>query len=181
MLIHCSKKLAAKLPSVSPGPVPDNSPLGAWHGHLFTIDRRQCVVFCHDATRFVLFMHGMTKKEFANIDCWFLDLFANTMLKLGYPQETLEKGVALLGNPRFDAVTDRSVQGTINQLRFEIECFAMDVANVMDLPPYSLSARLCHRPTWVKGMKKSDCLWPDTAMRDLIEKTAPGPYLSVVQ
>ena len=51
MIIHCSEKLAAKLNGVSPIPLPETSPPGSWHGHLFTLDRRQCVMFCHDANR----------------------------------------------------------------------------------------------------------------------------------
>jgi hypothetical protein len=49
MIFHCSKKLATKLPDVSSVPLEETSPLGSWHGHLFSMDRRQCVMFCHDA------------------------------------------------------------------------------------------------------------------------------------
>ena len=40
MIIHCSQKLAARLAGVSPTPLEEASPLGSWHGHLFTLDRR---------------------------------------------------------------------------------------------------------------------------------------------
>jgi len=48
MILHCSQKLAAKLTGVSPTPLEETGPLGSWHGHLFTLDRRQCVMFVHD-------------------------------------------------------------------------------------------------------------------------------------
>jgi hypothetical protein len=35
MIIHCSQKLAAKLPDVSPTSLAETGPLGGWHGHLF--------------------------------------------------------------------------------------------------------------------------------------------------
>jgi len=38
MIIHCSQKLAAKLPGVSSVPLDETSPLGSWHGHLLTLD-----------------------------------------------------------------------------------------------------------------------------------------------
>jgi len=48
-------------------------------------------MFCHDKTRFVLFIPGLKKNDFDNLDFWFKDLFANTMLKLGYDPELIEK------------------------------------------------------------------------------------------
>ena len=54
MIIHCSGKLAANLSGVSKTPLEETSPLGSWHGHLFTLDRRKCVMFCHDESRYCL-------------------------------------------------------------------------------------------------------------------------------
>jgi hypothetical protein len=51
MIIHCTKKLADKLPEVSAAaPLQETSPLGSWHTHVYVIDRKQCVLFCHDGT-----------------------------------------------------------------------------------------------------------------------------------
>jgi hypothetical protein len=41
MIIHCSQKLATKLSAVLPTPLEETSPLGSWHGHLFTLDGQQ--------------------------------------------------------------------------------------------------------------------------------------------
>jgi len=40
VIIHCSKKLAEKLPDVLAAPLTESSPLGSWHAHLYHIDRR---------------------------------------------------------------------------------------------------------------------------------------------
>ena len=32
--------------------------MGEWHGHVLLLDRRQCVLLCHDLTRYVLFLAG---------------------------------------------------------------------------------------------------------------------------
>jgi hypothetical protein len=63
----------------------------------------------------------------------------------------------------------------------EIEHHAADVPNVMDLPMYSLSAFMNRRPQFIKGMKGSDALWPDMAMREFIESATPTPHLRVVR
>jgi hypothetical protein len=181
MIIHCSRKLAAKLPHVSKEPLAETSVLGSWHSHVFVLDRRQCVLFCHDLTRFMLFMPGWRKEEFAALDYWFRDLFANTMLKLNYPPAIFDKGMALLTAPQFDTATERSVQASMRMVILEIEAHAADVPNVMDLPMYSLSARMNHRPQFLKGMKASEALWPDKAMREFIESATPGSHLRLVQ
>ncbi len=171
MIIHCTHKLAAKLPNVSSASLDETSPLGSWHANLYVIDRHNCVMFCHDQTRFVLFMAGLKKADFARLDYWFQDLFANTMLKLGYEPQLIEKTLGLLDPLQFDTYCDRSVQGSLRTTRaMELEALLMDVPDVLDLPIYSASATLNHRPVTTRGMKGSECLWPDKAMREWIEE-----------
>jgi hypothetical protein len=63
VIIHCTQKMAIKLPGVSATPLAETSPLGSWHAHLYTYDRRQCVLFCHDESRYCLFLPGLVKEE----------------------------------------------------------------------------------------------------------------------
>ncbi len=98
MILHCSKNLAAKLADVSPTPLEETSPLGSWHGHLFTLDRRQCVMFCHDASRYVLFQSGLRKAHFAELgDRWFRPLYLATLAGLGCSTTQLRKAELALG------------------------------------------------------------------------------------
>lgn len=169
MIVHCTQKLSAKLKKVSHEKLEENNPLGDWHANLYIIDRRQCVMFCHDKTRFTLFVPGLKKNDFANLDFWFKDLFANTMLKLGYEPELIEKALAHVDDLRFDTVCDRSVQGSMRTAKLQgLDGILMDVPDVIDLPMYSVSARLNERPVTTKGMKVSECLWPAKAMKELI-------------
>ena len=68
MIIHCTRKLAAKLPDVSAEALAETNALGSWHANLYLIDRRNCLMFCHDQTRFVLFVPGLKKQDFGNLD-----------------------------------------------------------------------------------------------------------------
>ena len=170
MIIHCTHKLAAKLLGVSSAPLGETNPLGSWHANLYVIDRHNCVMFCHDQTRFVLFMAELKKADFARLDFWFQDFFANTMLKLGYEPRLMEKALGLLDPLQFDTNCDRSVQGSMRTARtMELEGLLMDVPDVMDLPFYTTSARLNHRPVTIKGMKGHECLLPDKAMKEWVE------------
>ncbi|MCP4076290.1 MAG: hypothetical protein GY744_08910 [Gammaproteobacteria bacterium] len=168
MIIHCTKKLASKIPEVNSDTLGDSNPLGSWHANLYTIDRRNCLMFCHDRTRFILFMAGLKMANFTNLNNWFQDVFANTMLKLDYPIDLIDRTLAQLDLLQFDTVCDRSVQGTLRIARQDIDAMLYRVADVMDLPMDSTSAKLNNRPVTVKGMKTSDCLWPAEEMKKLI-------------
>jgi hypothetical protein len=165
--LHCSQKLAAKLADVSAVPLDETSPLGSWHGHLFTMDRRQCVMFCHDATRYALFMPGLRKEHFADLDAaCFRPLFLATLTALGCSAVQLRKVELALGPLRFDTAIDRSVQGSLRVAKQDAEAWVYRVPNVMELDAFALSCKLNERPVTVYGK----LLWPDRAMREAVER-----------
>jgi Domain of unknown function (DUF6933) len=118
MILHCSQRLAAKLPAVSPTPLEEASPLGSWHGHLLTIDHRQCVMFCHDATRHVLFLPGLRKEQFAVLgERWFRSLYLVTLAVIGCPDKQLKKVELALGPMRGKLVwPDRAMREAVAAL-----------------------------------------------------------------
>lgn len=147
VIIHCSHKLAAKLSSVSKIPLEEASPLGSWHAHLFTLDRRQCVMFCHDESRYCLFLAGLRKPHFAELGSrWLRQLFTASLAVIGCPDTQIRKVELMLGPIRFDTATDRSVQGSINIARRDLEAMLYGVPNVIDLDPPAVSVRLNERP-----------------------------------
>ena len=165
MIIHCSKKLSSKLADVSKEPLNETSPLGSWHGHLVTLDRRQCLFLCHDETRFVLFLPGMLKEHFSELGSkWFRQLFTATLAAFGCPDVQIRKAELALGPLRFDTSTDRSVQGTLRVSILDLEIWIQGM-NVMELDPLATSCRLSHRPVTIRGK----WLWPEKAM---LEKVA---------
>lgn len=166
MVLHCSKKLAAKLPEVSPEPLQETSPLGSWHGHLLTLDRRQCVMFCHDTSRYVLFLPGLRKPQFQVLgDKWFRQLFLASLADMGRPDREIRKVGLALGPVRFDTATDRSVLSSMRVVKQDLEAMLYRVHNVMDLDPLAVSFRLNQRPAKVYR----ELVWPDRAMRERLE------------
>ncbi len=167
MILHCTQKLAGKLSDVSATPRDETSPLGSWHGHLFTIDRRQCVMFCHDETRFVLFMAGLRKPQFAELKAkWFRMLFTAVLAQAGCPDADIRKAELALGPVRFDTATDRSVLGSLRIAKQDLEASVVEVPNVLDLDPLATSHRLNERPTSIYGQ----WLWPSEAMLEAVAK-----------
>lgn len=166
MIFHCTKALAAKLPDVSSLPLVDANPLGSWHAHLHMIDRRQCVMFCHDSTRFILFQAGLKKEQFKNLGQLHKDLFKFALISLRVPDSSMKRVELAMGPPQFDTATDRSVLGTLNQSRSDFEHFISDYSNILEVDPVIAARWLNHRPLTARGT----WLWADKSMLELIGK-----------
>lgn len=166
MILHCSKKLAAKLPNVSGTPLTEASPLGSWHGHLVVMNRRQCALLCHDATRYVLFLPGMRKEHFAALDTMFRNLFFETLTTFGCTDAHVKKVNLALGPIQFDTATDRSVQGSLRIVQFDLEPWVWDAGDPLRIDPVEMSCKLSKRPASVRGK----WIWPDKDMLALVQK-----------
>ena len=166
MIIHCTKKLIAKLPAVSSDPLTEDSPLGSWHAHLYTIDRHNCLLFCHDKTRYTVFLPGLRKPEFAELGRWFREAFTASLAYMGMPDNHVRRAELALGPVQFDTSTDRSVQGSLNQMSFMLDARACEVPNVLQLNPLEVTRWLCYYPVSVRGGK--ECWMADQAMAELV-------------
>ncbi len=165
MILHCTQKMAGKLAEVSAAPFAEASPLGSWHANLLTIDRRLCVIFCHDATRYSLFLPGLSKVHFATLGRMHREFFLATLATLGVKGMTLHRVAMAMGPTRFDRATDRSVLGSMRMAGEELR-WLLPETNVMDCDPLALSVRLNDRPATVKGKWIS----PDKEMLALVER-----------
>jgi len=182
--IHTTKKFHAKLPLNAEGlltgkatlphslPSIANNPLSGWHANLITLQRRNCVLLVHDATRFPLFIKSLLKADFAEFNWHFSDSLMNTLLKLGANQQNLDSAAALLAPCQFDRVCNRSVQGTMNRMAGDIEHMLwFDNAKLEDVSAYKTGAWLAEKPCRVKGLK--DWLWPQKAILELLSDASP--------
>jgi len=166
MIIHCSGKLAAKLPDCAKAALTEDSPIGSWHGHLFTVHRYQCVMFCHDASRWCLFLPGLRKPHFADLGSkWFRQLYRESLAASGFSEAAVRKAELALGPVRFDRATDRSVTGTINTARSDLANSHFRSMHVLDINPAAVSTFLSRRPVQVRGKHQ----WPDEVMREVID------------
>jgi hypothetical protein len=62
MTIYCSNKLEKFLGQITPT-IPEPSILGDWNGHLFTIDRKKCLIFMNNKTCYSVVMTNVLKKD----------------------------------------------------------------------------------------------------------------------
>lgn len=165
MIIHCTKKLAKKLPVVSNEPQTETSPLGSWHAHLYTIHRHNCILFCHDATRYTVFLPGLRKQQLDELGRWFKEAFTASLSYMGMSDAEVRRAELALGPVILDTDTDRSVLSSLTQMKFMLDARVEAVEDVMLLNPLSVTQWLCNTPVNAKGV---DTTWPDKAMLERV-------------
>lgn len=180
--IHSTKKLLAKLPLDESGMLSNkhtdadsrstnDSPLGSWHANLITLQRHNCILFVHDATRFPLFLKELRKSDLAELAWHFEDGFMNTLLKAGADDTQMQAAASALKPLQFDSDCDRSVQGTMNQRASDIEhILAHNNISLSDISAYRMGAQLSEMLTKIKGMK--DYIRPIEEMFALLDELA---------
>lgn len=165
MIIHCTRKLATKLPEVSSSPLQETSPLGSWHANLMHFDRRQCLFFCHDLSRAVLFIPGVRKPDFQHLGSGlFPTMLMDLLLALGCNPGRIQAVRLALGPIQFDTATDRSVLASMTVAKRDLEPLIFDVANVLDLDPVAASAQISQRPATIAG----EWIQPDVKLLNLV-------------
>ncbi len=167
MIIHCTKKLAKKIPDISDQQHQETSPLGSWHANLYSVDHRNCILFCHDATRYTVFIPGLRKEHFMELDRWFKEAFLASLAYMGMADNEVRRAELAIGPVRFDSATERSVLGSLTQMKFMLDSRVFEVDNVMLLNPLSVTRWLCHYPVSSKEKKK---YWmADAAMMERVQ------------
>jgi hypothetical protein len=172
VILHCTQKLAARIPTLTDLSNPEaerdsqSGLLSSWHGHLLTLDRRQCVLFCHDVTRYVLFLPGLRTPQLAELRRWHRDLFLAVLQAQGLAHHRIARAGLTLGPLWVDRQTDRSVLGSLRVAAQDLKIGALDrTTNVMELEPIAISRWLNERPFRVYNR----LVWPGQAMREIVE------------
>ena len=189
--LHATRKLFDRLPLNDDGQLPvtrrtewlyekpalDTNPLGGWHANLVTLQRRNCVLFANDATRFPLVLPALTKPDFVELNDRFVDALMNTLLKCGAEEHHLDAAQRYLRPFTVDSQCNRSVLSTLNRMKRDVEQLLWhDNANIAEMTGYRLGAWLADMPYTAKGR---GYLWPQRDMLALLEglsHTAPDAH-----
>lgn len=68
MIIQATKKLQDLL-NIKADDVPiDEEPLNLWHGNIFKIGRKNCLLVTHNESYYSVFIYGVTKATMKTID-----------------------------------------------------------------------------------------------------------------
>ena len=149
-LIHCTQKLLAEIP----GGLIDPSESGeSWHANLLRIDRRKCVLFTHDATLYSVFVPGLKKPEFEHLDDVFGQRLFKALLWDEFPQIQIERMLDACRTIRFARSNNRSVLGSMNEMRFHIEVDIEDAGGLDRVDLADLHHRLNRTPWSAVGYR----------------------------
>jgi len=165
-VLHCTRQLAKKLSGISVAPIEDTGALGSWHASLVRFDRVQCVLFCHDDTRYCLLQPGLRAPQFAQLGRWHRDLFLASLAMEGVTDPVIARVAAEFGTPRYDSKTDRSVLASMNIALGDLQAYVASEDHVLDVDPLLVARRLNERPATASGKP----LWPAKAMRERLER-----------
>ena len=145
----------------------EHNPLSGWHGNLLTLQRRNTLLLVHDATRFPLVLPALTKADWFEINDRFADALMNTLVKCGAEEHHLDVVHKLLRPLQVDSICDRSVQGTLNRIKGDIESMLWhEQVNLAEITGYSVGAWLADSPSSVRGQ---GYLHPKKEMLQLLE------------
>jgi hypothetical protein len=115
LTLQCTQKLLKEL-KIDLSPVKDTDPITLWHANLLTLDRRKCVLFTNDQTRYSFLVSGLKKPDFQRLGEIFLDNLFRCMLNEGIPQKGVEKVLNTCSSYCFTKTSSKSVLGTMNDI-----------------------------------------------------------------
>lgn len=119
--ICCTQKLTKELTSEPLPDAPDVRGFLGWHGNLIHLFRRKCVLLVNDETRFTLFIPGMVKQDFAIFQKVFTHHFERTLGYMNANPAQIAQAKLLLGGFSYHKTHNRSVLGTLNDLKVGID------------------------------------------------------------
>ena len=130
LLIHCTQKLLAEIPDRLIDPSASGE---SWHANVLQFDRRKCVLFTHDTTLYSIFVPGLKKPEFARLDDVFGQRLFKALLWDEFPQAQVERMLEACRVTRFTRSSNRSVLGSMNDMRFRIGWYVEDHGGLADV------------------------------------------------
>jgi len=143
MLVHCTQKLLAEIPDRLIDPFASGE---SWHANVLRFDRRKCVLFTHDATLYSVFVPGLKKPEFEHLD----EVFGRRLFKAlvwdEFPQTQIERMLEACRVIRFTRSSNRSVLGSMNDMRFQIRWHVEDDGGLANVDLAQLHHRLNRIP-----------------------------------
>lgn len=119
--IFCTQKLAKELTTKPLTSAPDMRGFIGWHGNLIHLFRRKSVLLVNDETRFTLFIPDFVKKDFADFGNVFRHHFERTLGYMGANPAQIAQAKLLLGGFSYHKTHNRSVLGTLNDLKVGID------------------------------------------------------------
>ena len=114
-LLRLTSKLLAEIDDQpSPESAVTPSPLGDWYGHIFTIERRKCLLFINEPTHFVCPALGVTKSDYRQIIPFFLGVLARALRTMRFSEKEIDWILGMHKDIGIGRATNRSILASLN-------------------------------------------------------------------
>ena len=114
-LLRLTAKLLAEI-DAQPPPDSAASPslIGDWYGHVFTVERRKCVMFINEPTLFVCPALGVRKSDYHQIIPFFLGVLTQALRTMRFCEKEIDWILAKHKDIAIGRATNRSMLGSLN-------------------------------------------------------------------
>ena len=153
--IQCTKKLLKEVGQEHKEAVVPTVPLGCWHANLLMLDRRKCVLFTNDKTRYSFLVPGLKKPDFKVLDEVFGQALFKCLMRDGFSQESIELVLDEIREVAFTTTSNRSVLGTMNDVTTRIKLIVWDEGGLLNTDIAQLNQEINTIPSGAMGYKFS--------------------------
>ena len=120
-VLRLTSKLLAEIDDEpSPDSAVASSPFGDWYGHVFTVERRKCIIFINEPTLFVCPALGVRKADYRQIILFFLGVLAQALRTTGFNEREVNWLFARHKEISVGRATNPSTLGSLNDRVTEI-------------------------------------------------------------
>ena len=144
--IQCTQKLLKEVGQEYKEAIIPTVPLGCWHANLLILDRRKCVLFTSDATRYSFLVPGLKKPDFKILDEVFRQNLFRCLRIDGFSQESIERVLDEVSEVVFTRTSDRSVLGTMNDMAQIIKWTVYDDGGLLNVDIDEMNSKLNRMP-----------------------------------
>jgi hypothetical protein len=122
LILRCTQKLLAELkkkPTEEEKSM-ENS-FWSWHGNVFHIERRKCVLVTNDITRYAIFIPSLKRQYFESFHFVLGQNLFKNLLHEKISQRQIEAVLFESKNIKYGKTNNRSVLGTMNEQKNQLE------------------------------------------------------------
>jgi len=157
MTIQATKKLQDFL-GIRETEIPSaENPIHLWHGNIFMIGRKKCLLLTHNESYYSVFVYGVTKKEMKHLPLIVEKYLQELLIRDDFTRSQILKMIEIIKPLSFAKISDRKVQGVMNDMVHMLKYYNMTESEL------DLSTKLNDTP-----YKRKDFAYPRDALKSIL-------------
>ncbi len=166
-ILRCTKKLQKEM-GLTKSDLSENEPsescLGSWHVNLIHIDRKKCLLFVNDKTRFNFIVPDIMRAQIRELSRMFRSTLECVLADEGIPEMTINKIMSEYESIQYANTNNKSVLGSMNDLAFHYKYHIQSEGGVHSYAVPSIIKKLNRLP-----MGALDYVYPVEALKAVCE------------